>query len=186
MYQDFYLRFTNEAEANAVLYTAHPAVTDEEGNETAPAYTMPNYANIDVIGTIYEPQIDESTPPVALDGWHVNVLLMDDEDETPILPFETVPSNPIRKWAAIEQIVVVPSSVTRRQARQALLLAGLLDGIQGAINNITDPVKRGLVQIEWDDSLEFHRDRETLIMLAQAIGLDDEQLDNLFIQASKL
>lgn len=171
-----YLQFASEAEARSILYQI-------EVNEGEP---VANYRNIDIIGTIYEPQTDEDTPPVALEGWHVNVLLMDDEDETPLIPFETQITSPRRTWASVPVVQTIPSSVTRRQARQALLLAGLLDGVQTAINGITDPIKRGLVQIEWDDSLEFHRDREALIMLAQVIGLDEEQLDNLFIQASKL
>jgi hypothetical protein len=36
----------------------------------------------------------------------------------------------------------VPASVTRRQAKQALALAGLLDQVQPAIDAIEDPVTR--------------------------------------------
>lgn len=78
---------------------------------------------------------------------------------------------------------LVPAKVTRRQARQALLLAGLLDQVQPAINAIPDPQLRGMAQIEWDDSQEFDRHRPLLMQLATALGLDDEALDNLFIQA---
>lgn len=80
--------------------------------------------------------------------------------------------------------VVVPESVTRRQARQALLLAGLLDSVQPAIDAIPDPIERGLVQIDWDDSQEFERHRPTLLMLASALGLTEEQVDTLFIAAA--
>lgn len=81
---------------------------------------------------------------------------------------------------------LVPAKVTRRQARQALLIAGLLDDVQPAINAIADPMQRGLAQIEWDDAQEFERHRPLLIQLATALGLDDEALDNLFIQAGGL
>lgn len=80
----------------------------------------------------------------------------------------------------------VPAKVTRRQARQALLIAGLLDNVQPAIDAITDPVQRGLAQIEWDDSQDFERYRPLLIQLGYAIGLDDVGIDNLFIQAGGL
>jgi hypothetical protein len=80
----------------------------------------------------------------------------------------------------------VPLSVTRRQARQALLLSGKLAQVQPAIDSIPDPIQRGMVQIEWDDSQTFERNRPTLIALATAIGLDSAQIDNLFIEASKL
>lgn len=97
MYQDFYLRFTNEAEANAVLYTAHQAVTDEEGNEIAPAYTTPNYANIDVLGVLYNDDavLDEEgdvvTPATPIDGWHVNVRAVPGEDAAALEPFRVDP-----------------------------------------------------------------------------------------------
>lgn len=80
----------------------------------------------------------------------------------------------------------VPQVVTRRQARQALLLAGRLQDVQPAIDAIADPLQRGLVQIEWDDSQEFQRTRPTLIALATAIGMTDADLDNLFTQAALL
>ena len=81
---------------------------------------------------------------------------------------------------------LVPAKVTRRQARQALLLAGLLDDVQPAINAIPDPVQRGLAQIEWDDSQEFERNRPLLIQLGAALGLDSAALDQLFIAAHAL
>lgn len=80
----------------------------------------------------------------------------------------------------------VPQVVTRRQARQALLLAGRLQDVQPAIDAIADPVQRGMVQIEWDDSQEFQRTRATLIALATAIGMTEADLDNLFTQAAQL
>jgi len=82
----------------------------------------------------------------------------------------------------------VPRVVTRRQARQALVLAGIsFASVQAAIDAIEDPTQRALMQIEWDDSQEFHRDRPQLISLAKgALGMTDEQLDQLFISAAQL
>ena len=81
---------------------------------------------------------------------------------------------------------LVPARVTRRQARQALLLAGLLDQVPAAIAAIPDPIQRGMAEIEWADSTEFHRDRPLLIGLGQALGLDSAAMDALFIKAAKL
>lgn len=80
----------------------------------------------------------------------------------------------------------IPAKVTRRQARQALLLAGKLSAVQPAIDAIADPTQRALVQIEWEDSLEFERNRPSLIALATAIGLDATGIDALFVQAAAL
>lgn len=80
----------------------------------------------------------------------------------------------------------VPEKVTRRQARQALVLAGKLALVQPAIDAIADPIQRQMMQIEWDDSLEFERGRPTLIQIGGAIGLDAASLDALFVQAAQL
>lgn len=81
---------------------------------------------------------------------------------------------------------MVPQVVTRRQARQALLLADKLHLVQPAIDAIADPLQRGMVQIEWDDSQTFERQRPTLITLATALGMDDTELDALFTAAANL
>ena len=81
---------------------------------------------------------------------------------------------------------VVPQVVTRRQARQALLLSGRLQDVQPAIDAIADPVQRGMVQIEWDDAQEFRRDWPSLNLLASAIGMTSADLDELFVQAGGL
>lgn len=80
----------------------------------------------------------------------------------------------------------VPVSVTRRQAKQALLLNGLLANVQPAIDAIPDAAQRAMIQIEWDDSQVFERDRPALIALGSALGLSDLQLDDLFIGAAQL
>lgn len=81
---------------------------------------------------------------------------------------------------------VVPFSVSRRQGRQALLLAGKLALVQPAIDAIADATQRGLAQIYWDDSQEFERNHPTLISLAAQIGLTSADLDLLFITAGAL
>lgn len=82
--------------------------------------------------------------------------------------------------------VSVPRTVTRRQARQALLLRGKLALVQPAIDAITDATQRGLMQIEWDDSLAFDRDRPSLIAIGAAVGYDSAGLDDIFIFANTL
>jgi hypothetical protein len=77
----------------------------------------------------------------------------------------------------------VPESVTRRQAKQALLINGKLSLVQPAIDAIPDPAQKAMIQIEWDDSQEFQRSRSTVIAIGTAIGLDSAQLDDLFRQA---
>ena len=80
----------------------------------------------------------------------------------------------------------VPQSVTRRQARQALLLAGLLDSVVPAIDAIPDAMQRRLAQIEWDDSQTYERQRPLVIQIGAALGLDSAGLDALFVHAATL
>ncbi len=80
----------------------------------------------------------------------------------------------------------VPFSVTRRQARQALLINGLIDNVEPLIAAIPDELQRRLAMIEWQDSQEFERNRPLLQLIGSALGLDSAGLDSLFIQAAAL
>jgi hypothetical protein len=113
MYQDFYLKFATEEEANTILYTevvtewSQPESLDEE---PIPVKTeqRPNYRNIDVLGALYKDDavIDEEgnvvTPPTQVDGWHVNVRAVSDEDNAALEPFRVDPEPMVwrRVWAS--------------------------------------------------------------------------------------
>lgn len=79
----------------------------------------------------------------------------------------------------------VPQSVTMRQARQALLLAGLLDDVDTAIATLPSP-DRELAEIEWEYSQIVERHRPFVLLIGPALGLDDAALDDLFVKADKL
>lgn len=82
--------------------------------------------------------------------------------------------------------VPVITSVTMRQARLALLGAGLLDDVDAAIAAITDPVQRKAAEIEWEYAQTVDRDSPFTQQLAANLGLTVEQKNDLFIEASKL
>lgn len=100
--QDFYLKFNDELEANSILYTTTEEQVDADGVVIQEKSVVPNFKNIDVLGTIFERPV-EPVPvdyvPVALPGWHVNVRVIDNEDSTALQPFSVVPTNPRRVWA---------------------------------------------------------------------------------------
>jgi len=89
-------------------------------------------------------------------------------------------------WETNYKKSLVPMQVTMRQARLVLLQAGLLDDVELAINNIADETIKRAIQIEWEYAQDIKRDWQALIMVTQQMGMTDEQLDNLFIEASKL
>lgn len=80
---------------------------------------------------------------------------------------------------------VVPSAVTMRQARLALLGAGLLSSIDAAIAALPSPQKEAAA-IEWEYSQEVQRHNGFVSLLAPALGLTDAQTDALFLQAKTL
>jgi hypothetical protein len=79
----------------------------------------------------------------------------------------------------------VPQSVTMRQARLALLLAGKLDAIAEAIAALASPQKES-AQITWEFSSVVERSQPFVVMLAPVIGLTESDIDNLFITAATL
>lgn len=85
----------------------------------------------------------------------------------------------------VTEPIVIPSAVTMRQARLALLQAGLLDDIETAINSLTSPQKEA-ARIEWEYSQEVQRHNGFVSALSPALGLTEAQIDQLFIAAAGL
>ena len=75
----------------------------------------------------------------------------------------------------------IPQSVTMRQARLALLAAGLLDLVETAIASAGPAAK-----IEWDYATEVQRGSGWVPAMATALGMTDAQIDALFVQAATL
>lgn len=78
-----------------------------------------------------------------------------------------------------------PRSVTMRQARLALLAAEKLGMVQLAISSLPSPQKEA-AQIDWEYAATVDRDSGTTMLLAQALGMKDEELDQLFVLAATL
>ena len=109
MYFDKYLKFTDEAQANSILYTKVPTAWSEtyrldEGFVATEWMDKPNYDNIDILGAIYNPTgdietIDGNEIPVmvALDGFHVNIRHSEQAPE--LDAYAVTPTNPRRIWA---------------------------------------------------------------------------------------
>ncbi len=79
----------------------------------------------------------------------------------------------------------VPKAITRRQARLALLGAGLLEQVDAAIAAMPG-VEGQAAQIEWADASEIHRDHPMIASLGPALGLTGEQIDALFVAGAGL
>jgi hypothetical protein len=82
-------------------------------------------------------------------------------------------------------VVPVPSEITMRQARLALLGAGKLAAVAAAIAAMPEPTKSAAT-IEWEYSNTVQRHNGFVEQLGPAIGLTETQIDDLFIAAAAL
>jgi hypothetical protein len=80
----------------------------------------------------------------------------------------------------------VPTVVTMRQARLALLQSGLLSQVEAALSAIEDPAQRQAVQIEWEYAAEVDMTHPWVQALTVSLGLTEAQIDSLFMTASGL
>lgn len=115
-----YLKFASEQEAKEVLWTPETTMEyDMENPESEPVEVpvldnegelvlTPNYVNISTIGTMYnddavfgedaEGMPTVITPATTKDGWHVNVLVLANEDEEALMGYSIDVSTPSRVW----------------------------------------------------------------------------------------
>ena len=75
----------------------------------------------------------------------------------------------------------VPQQVTMRQARLALLNAGLLDDVEVVIATAGKEA-----QLEWEYASVAERSNPVIAIVQQQQGVTDEQIDDLFREAAKL
>lgn len=80
----------------------------------------------------------------------------------------------------------VPHRVSMRQARLALLEAGMYSNVNAAIANIEDERTRQAAEIEWEYATDVERNAGLVPVLGAALGLSEADLDNLFRRAATL
>ena len=93
---------------------------------------------------------------------------------------EVAPINNKQTWELIEIPKEVPQEITPLQCKLQLLEIGLLDEVEALV---TADRK---VQLYWEYASVIERDNEILLMMAEQLGLTSEQVDEMFIEASKL
>lgn len=77
----------------------------------------------------------------------------------------------------------VPQTVKRSQGKAALIVAGLWDDVLAFVAAISDPTERALAEVALHDTQEWRRDSPFLQRAAEALGMDAEDLDALFLTA---
>ena len=80
---------------------------------------------------------------------------------------------------AVVMTAVAPDRITARQARLALLAAGLLPQVEAAVS-----AAGGAVAIEWEYATEIERASPLVASIGAALGLTGVAIDALFIDAA--
>lgn len=78
---------------------------------------------------------------------------------------------------------VIPSVVTMAQAKLALLYAGLYEQVEQALADLPEPQKTAAL-IEWNHRQTLEREHPLVGQVAAELGLTEQQLDELFLDAS--
>ena len=79
-----------------------------------------------------------------------------------------------------EPTIIIPQVITMRQARLQLLEVGLLDDVEALV------ALDRKSQIEWEYASEVYKQSTLIEAVKGALNLTDTQIDNMFIEASKL
>jgi hypothetical protein len=159
---------------------AHPEIVDvaTEGVATAEA---PNIAGPD-FDPLHAPVIEDQP---AFDQFTQYITLNEIED-----PMQPTVGWTVHDMTAEEQADFLANwraffAVTMRQARLALSQQGLLATVEDAIALIPEPDKTA-VSIEWEYAAIVERGSSWVATMASALGLNDEQMDDLFKLAATL
>ena len=158
--------------------TSFGPVIDYASFGYAVVYPTPQPAHDPVIQTVRRLPAVLTNKGHYEQAWEVVPRFSDYTDEDGVLHTRAE-----QEAAAIEadRKARVPQVVTTRQAKLALLQAGLLDDIETAIAQADRAT-----QIEWEYATEFKRTWPTLLAMQTTLGLTDQQLDDLFTLAATL
>ena len=81
----------------------------------------------------------------------------------------------------------VPEKISNLQLRSQLILQGFdLNLIEQTFNQISDATQRGLIITAWEYATNFYRNHTMIVAMGNLLGLTSAQVDEIFINASKL
>lgn len=87
-----------------------------------------------------------------------------------------------RTWILSD--IAIPNEISATGIRYLLLQYNISDNeINKTIDNISDPIIRDSVRVEWEYAPYIERSHPWLIPLAQAIGLSESEIDTAFREA---
>ena len=118
------------------------------------------------------------------------VYLPDEAANWVEIPDSEVPQEEIDKMEAMQvedDTVQVPEKISNLQLRSQLILQGFdLNLIEQTFNRISDATQRELIITAWEYATNFYRNNPMIVAMGNLLGLTSSQVDEIFINASKL
>ncbi len=119
----------------------------------------------------------------------INSILRIEDKATIPVSMENADYKAYAKWCSLgnipepadEPVIAIPQIISRFQAKAVLLQMELLDDVEALMTSASP-----IVKLAWENAVEFNRQSPSLLAMASALGLSSEQLDALFIEASKV
>jgi hypothetical protein len=176
--RDFILTFPDEATAIAAL--PEYRIQTEDGEQwTGPI--IPNCTRW-IQRPIYGAEGELVTPPESVPGWHCIVRAKSiSEVAQAYLVTDPTDIEPIPSGGLL--VPVVPEEVSALQGMLAINAAGMAAPFNAWLSAL-DPITDFAAIAFFQKAATWRRDNPYLIQGATALGLTDEQLDQLFVAAA--
>lgn len=102
--------------------------------------------------------------------------------------FSLIPDDKLPEgWNKIPQEIPVPSTVTATQIRLWLVNHGFsMTQIYAIISQISDPLLKAQIEVQWEYAPYVERNHPMINTLGTSLGLDSDQIDRAFREASSL
>lgn len=124
-------------------------------------------------------EVDSSLPNVIFDLSEDTATLYEGVTDAPADWAGNVYIYDGTTWATVEAVEAAERRATMactpRQARLALASAGLYEAVQTSVAQVSDQAR-----IEWEYATMVERNNPIISEMQEALGISDEDLDNLF------
>jgi hypothetical protein len=100
-----------------------------------------------------------------------------------LIPDDQLPA----RWSKIPQEIPVPQTITATQIRLWLVNNGFsMTQIYAIISQISDPLIKAQIEVQWEYAPYVERNHPMINTLGASLGLDSDQIDQAFREASSL
>ena len=80
----------------------------------------------------------------------------------------------------------VPAVVSRAKGKVVLIQAGLWQSVLDYVAAIPDPAQRAIAEVALHDTQEWRRDSPFMTAISSALGVTEEQMDQLFVATQEV